>query len=94
MPVKVDPQTINKRSAVLRELGNKKWQTFLDTFPGQTLPVLVESRREKQKNLLTGLADNYIRVNFEGPDSLMNQIAPVKIIRRESKLLIGEYFSN
>ena len=93
MPDKVDPQAINKRSAVLRELGNKKWQAFLDTFPGQVLPVLVENRREKQKNLLTGLADNYIRVNFDGPDSLMNQIIPVKIIRREAKLLIGEWQS-
>ncbi len=94
MPDKVDPQTINRRSAVLRELGNKKWRAFLDTFPGQTLPVLVESRREKHKNLLTGLADNYIRVNFQGPDSLMNQIVPVGIVRRESRLLIGEYQVN
>ena len=90
MPDKVDPPTINKRSAVLRELGNKKWQAFLDTFPGQILPVLVENRKEKQKNLLTGLADNYIRVNFEGPDSLMNQIIPVRVKSREAKLLIGE----
>ena len=94
MPDKVDPQIINKRSAVLRELGHKKWQAFLDTFSGQTLPVLVESRRERQKNLLTGLADNYIRVNFEGPDSLMNRIAEVKIVQREARLLSGELHSN
>jgi len=87
---KFDPQVINKRSAVLRELGNRKWQAFLDTFPGETLSVLFESRREKIHNYLTGLADNYIRVNLEGPDSLFNQVVPVRITRREAKLLIGE----
>lgn len=90
MPDKVDPQVINRRSAVLRELGNKKWQAFLDSFPGKSLPVLVESRRDKLSNLLTGLADNYVRVNFQGPDSCMNQIIQVKKIKREAKILIGE----
>jgi threonylcarbamoyladenosine tRNA methylthiotransferase MtaB len=87
---KVDPQTINKRSAVLRELGNKKWQAFLETFLGKTLPVLIESRREKQHNRLTGLADNYIRVNLDDPNDHFNQIVPVRILRRESKTLLGE----
>lgn len=90
MQEKVDPRVINKRSAVLRELGSMKWQAFLDTFPGKTLPVLVESKREKMRNLLTGLADNYIRVNFQGPDFGMNQIVQVRVVKREAKVLLGE----
>ncbi|OGC78382.1 MAG: tRNA (N(6)-L-threonylcarbamoyladenosine(37)-C(2))-methylthiotransferase MtaB [candidate division Zixibacteria bacterium RBG_16_50_21] len=87
---KIDPQTINKRSAVLRELGDQKWQAFQETFPGKTLPVLIESRREKQYNRLTGLADNYIRVNLDGPNDYFNQIVPVRILRRDSRILLGE----
>jgi len=50
-------------------------QRFLD----RTLNVLVESKRDRRTGLLTGYSDNYIKVMFEGPDSLARQIVPVKI---------------
>ncbi|MCI0532193.1 MAG: tRNA (N(6)-L-threonylcarbamoyladenosine(37)-C(2))-methylthiotransferase MtaB [candidate division Zixibacteria bacterium] len=93
MEGKIDPVEINRRSAVLRELGNKKWQAFMDGFAGKTLLVLVEIHRGRQNNLLTGLADNYIRVNFGGPDTCSNQIVPVRILKREGTALFGNLTS-
>jgi threonylcarbamoyladenosine tRNA methylthiotransferase MtaB len=93
MEGKIDPVEINRRSAVLRELGNKKWRAFLDSFAGKTLPVLAETHRRRAGGWLTGLADNYVRVNFEGPDTCSNQIVPVRAVKREGTTLIGNLTS-
>lgn len=86
---KVPPQIIHKRSEILHELGRKKWENYLDQFIGKTLQVLIEQKRDKTTNRLTGLSDNYIRVLLEGEDSLKNKIIPVSIIQREGNFLIG-----
>lgn len=52
---------------------------YRQRFMGRTLDVLVETKRDRRTGLLTGYSDNYIKVMFEGPDSLARQIVPVKI---------------
>ena len=52
---------------------------YRERFLNRSLDVLVESKREKYSGRLTGYTDNYIKVMFDGPDSLMKTIAPVKI---------------
>ena len=48
-------------------------------FLGRKLDVLVETRRDKLSGWLCGYSDNYIRVQFQGDDSLMKRIVPVKV---------------
>lgn len=89
IPDKVPPQIIHKRSENLHDLGRKKWENYLDMFIGKTVEVLIEQKRDKATDKLTGLSDNYIRVLLEGEDSLKNKIVSVSILQREGSLLIG-----
>ncbi|RMF90743.1 MAG: tRNA (N(6)-L-threonylcarbamoyladenosine(37)-C(2))-methylthiotransferase MtaB [Nitrospinota bacterium] len=75
------PEVITERSALLRKLGQQKKQAFARRFLGRTLPILVESKREKETGLFTGLSENYIRVVVDAPESLINEIVPVRIVR-------------
>jgi threonylcarbamoyladenosine tRNA methylthiotransferase MtaB len=86
---KVPPEIIHKRSEILHDLGRKKWEEYLDLFIGKTLDILIEQKRDKKTNKLTGLSDNYIRVLLDGEDSLKNKIIPVLILQREGNFLIG-----
>jgi len=52
---------------------------YRSRFLGQDLGVLVETRRDRLSGWLCGYSDNYIRVQFQGDDSLMKRIVPVKI---------------
>jgi len=86
---KVPPQIIHKRSEILHDLGRKKWEEYLNLFIGKTLDVLIEQKRDKKTDKLSGLSGNYIRVLLDGEDSFMNKIIPVSIIQREGNVLVG-----
>jgi len=90
MPDKVPPQVIHKRSEIMHALGKEKWRSYIQGFVGKTLRVLVENQRDKKTGMLTGLADNYIRVLLDGNDSFKNEIIPVQIIDRHERRLLGE----
>jgi len=89
-PNKVPRQIIRKRSEILHLLGKKKWENYLEGFIGKTLEVLIEQKRDKETNRLSGLSDNYIRVLLDGEDSLKNKIVSVSIFRREGNILVGK----
>lgn len=48
-------------------------------FIGRKLNVLVENKRDRLSGWLCGYSDNYIRVQFQGDDSLMKRIVPVRV---------------
>lgn len=52
---------------------------YREKFLHKSLDILVESKRERYSSRLTGYSDNYIRIMFDGPDTLMKTIVPVKI---------------
>lgn len=52
---------------------------YRSRFLGETLDVLVETKRDRNSGYLTGYSDNYIKIFFQGSDSLMKKIVPVKI---------------
>ena len=55
------PEAVKKeRAALLRALGTRKKETFAAGFIGQSLDVLIESRRDKATGLSLGLTDNYL----------------------------------
>lgn len=61
------PESVKKeRSETLRELGKKKNLDFRKKNVGASLSVVVEDKVDALSGLLTGLTDNYIRVQISG----------------------------
>lgn len=90
LPDKIDPRIIHKRSEILREIGRKKWEIFLNSFVRKELEILVEKKGNKKTKKLVGLSDNYIRVLLDGDNSLVNKIITVNSLKREGKFLLGQ----
>ncbi len=78
-----------RRSLVLRDLGARKAAAFREGFIGRRFPVLVESMRDRRTGLLRGLADNYLRVLFAGPDEHFGRMAAIRADRLEGGDLYG-----
>lgn len=74
-----------RASALARELAAE----YKRGFVGETVEPLVESRRDRETRLLTGLTERYASVLFEGPDRLMNEIVPVKAESARAEALRG-----
>jgi threonylcarbamoyladenosine tRNA methylthiotransferase MtaB len=75
------PETVKKeRSEALRRLGKEKNYTFRKKQQGVCLHVVVEDKVDSKTGLLSGLTDNYIRVQISnaGKD-LIGKKVPVRI---------------
>lgn len=60
-------------------------------FLNKKLDILVETKRDRHSRLLTGYSDNYIKVLFEGPDTLMKSIVPVRVTDVNLARTLGIY---
>jgi threonylcarbamoyladenosine tRNA methylthiotransferase MtaB len=78
-PGQVPPQVIRARCHALRELGEKKRESFSRSFLGKSLKVLVESKRDRESGLLKGFSANYIPALLSGGEELMNQEVKVEV---------------
>ena len=78
-PDQVDTKIIKQRTARIRAIGRKKKQAFMQKAVGQSVNVLVETRRDAATGHLIGLTANYQRVLVEGHDRHMNTIVPTLI---------------
>jgi threonylcarbamoyladenosine tRNA methylthiotransferase MtaB len=90
MPGKVAPEVTKQRTSKLRSVSEHLREAFLSLLVGQTLQVLIERRREPGASRLIGLSGNYMRVHTHGPDSWMNEIIPLRIVRCEGEVAFGE----
>ncbi len=71
------PYVARKRSQRLLQMSKEKFYRFKKVFQGREMEVLVEGR--KIEDWLVGITSNYIKVFFQGPDSLMGKFARVLI---------------
>jgi threonylcarbamoyladenosine tRNA methylthiotransferase MtaB len=78
-PGRIPDPIIKARCRVIRELGQRKRQAFLNSQTGHRAIVLVENRRDRQTGHLKGLTSNYITVLMEGDDLLMNTFQEVRL---------------
>ncbi len=85
----VDKKKKNLRVAILRQLSEDKKNSFYKSQLGKKYPVLVEGQRSK-KGLLKGFTSNYVAVNFQGPDSLLNNITRVKLLSLAKGHIVAE----
>lgn len=67
-----------RRNEMLRILSEKKKRAFYDRFVGKEKDVLFEAHKDKSK--LTGFTDNYLKVELDYQENLINTIGKVKLI--------------
>jgi len=88
-PDQVAKSIKEERVAILRKLSDDKRVTFHRCQLGRTWPVLVEGRRDGD-GMLKGFTANYIPVSFNGPDRLVQQVVPVKLVELQENSVLGE----
>jgi threonylcarbamoyladenosine tRNA methylthiotransferase MtaB len=86
---KVSPELIRTRTRRLRGLSRSLRRAFVSRHIGRTVPVLIERQRDRRSGLLVGMSGNYMRVLTEGPDTLQNEIVPVRIEGLEDEMARG-----
>lgn len=79
-PDQVHPMAKKERSQRLRTLGQAKKRAFAEQFLGCSVQLLLEGKRDKARQLLSGLTENYIRVHVDAPEALVNQLVPVRLV--------------
>lgn len=80
MDNQIDEETKNVRVHKLISLSNQLAKEYASKFEDEVLEVIPEEMGE-EPDTLVGYADNYMKVRFEGDDSLIGQIVKVKIVK-------------
>ena len=83
----VDKKTRSRRSAMLRDLSQKKLSKFYDRFVGSSRPVLFENIKNGK---LVGHTDNYILISADIDSSYINSINNVKLYKNNGNIIYGE----
>lgn len=83
----VDQATKHRRVEVLTQLSACKLNEFIQGSLGQVRPVLWETERH---GVMSGLTDNYLRVEMPGAEALHNTITNVKLVRGDGETVYGE----
>ncbi|MDN6205602.1 MAG: MiaB/RimO family radical SAM methylthiotransferase, partial [Staphylococcus simulans] len=78
MDDQIDESVKNERVHKLIELSNQLAKEYASHFDQKVLEVIPEEHGEKPGTLV-GYADNYMKVEFEGDDSLIGELVRVKI---------------
>ncbi len=89
LPDQVPHDIIRDRCEQLRKLGEKKRRHFYRDHLGKKMPVLIESKRDRESGFLKGVSSNYLPVRVEGDDSLKNRLVKVEILKLENNSLVG-----
>ncbi|MBN2382948.1 tRNA (N(6)-L-threonylcarbamoyladenosine(37)-C(2))-methylthiotransferase MtaB [bacterium] len=85
-----DRELISARVAELRAVGARKRQMFYENQKGRIKEVLVLGKRDHRTGLLVGLTDNYLKVLFEGDESLFNTITRVTLEEIKDRGFMGQ----
>ena len=89
----VPEDEIKKRTQNMKIAAITASYLYREGFLNKPVDVLVESKKEKHSGRLTGYSDNYIKVIFDGPDSLMRRIVPVRIEELNLSCTMGSYLT-
>jgi threonylcarbamoyladenosine tRNA methylthiotransferase MtaB len=92
-PDQVPPAAVKERSRRLRELGRAKKNSFAARFLGREMTILLEGKRDKERQALSGLTHNYIRVRVEAPEVCVNQLVPVRLVAVAEDEVLGQWIS-
>ncbi|AMJ40867.1 tRNA (N6-isopentenyl adenosine(37)-C2)-methylthiotransferase MiaB [Anaerotignum propionicum] len=90
MDNQVDEDLIKDRFDRMLNVLNPMIHELNEKMVGKIVHVLVEEPSKSNKDVLTGRADNYALVHFEGSKDLIGQIVPVRIIENKTFYFIAE----
>lgn len=85
----LDPALRRLRNERLRMLGLKKKHAFHSSFLGRSMPVLFEGRVSNQR--VTGLTENYIRVEVPGSAAVTNSLCSVVLDSVTDETVTGHF---
>lgn len=88
-PQQVSPQAKKERSQRLRAIGQAKKRGFAQRFMGRELEILLEGKRDKARQLFSGLSTHYLRVYVEAPEALVNELVPVRVTALDDDGVLG-----
>jgi threonylcarbamoyladenosine tRNA methylthiotransferase MtaB len=74
----LDHKRIRQRAFLLRCLDREKRRIFRGSLIGETFPVLTEGWVPGDRNLISGLSDNYVRFAFPSNRLIENEIVKVR----------------
>lgn len=90
MDNQVEDDVIKDRFDRMLNVLNPMIHELNEKLVGKIVNVLVEEPSKSNKDVLTGRADNYALVHFEGSKDLIGQIVPVRIIENKTFYFIAE----
>jgi threonylcarbamoyladenosine tRNA methylthiotransferase MtaB len=74
----LDHTVIKERAFLLRSLDKEKRKIFRDSLVGQTFSVLAEGWAPRERNLIWGLSDNYVRFYVPSESLIRNKMVKAK----------------
>ena len=77
LPDQINPQIRAERAIKLRQLGERKKRQFMESWIGQVVDVLLESRN--QMGWMGGFSSEYLRIEVPYQDILRRRLVSVKI---------------
>ena len=86
----MDIKIVKERAQELRTLGMEKRILFYKKCLGDDFDVLVEGAYAKDKNFMTGAAENYLPFVFPRDDSLKGRIVRMRAVRASGNKVLGE----
>ncbi|HJW90097.1 MAG TPA: MiaB/RimO family radical SAM methylthiotransferase [Anaerolineales bacterium] len=91
MPNQVSKRVSKERSGRMRAFFFELSQAYQLRFLGRTMPVLWENTTSMGPDTwqMSGLTDNYLRVNADAPRHLWNQLTPVHLTGLDNGELVG-----
>ena len=75
----VPQRMVKERCRRLRELGEAKKQSFLNSLVGHTVQVLVQKRTDPKTGYPNGLSHNYVTVYLQGSQLEVNALVKARI---------------
>ncbi len=83
---KVDPATVNRRSACIRRLSHAKRRAYYESYLGKTAEVLFE---HQENGYWVGYTGNYIRVAVRSSNELKNRVHAVTLDALRADFVLG-----
>ncbi len=90
MDHQVSEEAIKDRFDRMLNVLNPMIHELNEKMVGKIVTVLVEEPSKNNKNVLTGRADNYALVHFEGSKDFIGQLVPVRITENKTFYFIAE----
>lgn len=90
MPGKVAPANITRRSAVLREMSDRRLSAFVESHLGKTCEVVIERPAPKSPGRWLGHTENYLPTLSSAPLRESRAVVPSQIVGMDRGRLVTE----